>query len=113
MRRGEVWTLAGGADYAGKPRPAVILQDDAFDSTHSVTVCPLTSSETDLPSTRPTIEPSRENGLRTASRLMVDKITTVSRTKVQTRVGRLSADDVTRMNRTVFLFLGLAASSGR
>ena len=113
MKRGEVWIVSGGPDYAGKPRPAVILQDDAFDSTRSVTVCPLTSSETVLPPTRPTIEPSHENGLRTASWLMVDKITTVSRAKVQARIGRLSAEDVTQMNRSVFLFLGLAAASGR
>ena len=37
MKRAEVWTVAGGPDYAGKPRPAVILQDDAFAGTASNT----------------------------------------------------------------------------
>jgi mRNA interferase MazF len=110
MTRGEIWTVAGGPDYTGKPRPAVILQDDAFEATRSVTVCPLTSQILNLSVTRPAIDPSPDNGLRAASALMVDKITTVARTKVQRRVGRLSAADVTRMNRAVFVFLGLASS---
>ena len=42
MKRGEIWTVAGGSDYTGKPRPAVIVQDDRYDSTNSVTICPLT-----------------------------------------------------------------------
>ena len=49
MRRGEIWTVAGGKDYAGKPRPAVILQDDSFDATNSVTICAFTTDETDAP----------------------------------------------------------------
>ncbi|MEJ0048614.1 MAG: type II toxin-antitoxin system PemK/MazF family toxin [Rhodospirillales bacterium] len=42
MKRGEIWTVSGAAGYAGKPRPAVIVQDDHFDATNSVTVCPFT-----------------------------------------------------------------------
>jgi mRNA interferase MazF len=113
MTRGEVWTLAGGPEFAGKPRPAVILQDDLFDATRSVTLCPVTSSETDARSIRPVIEPSVENGLRVTSRLMVDKITTVARPKLQQRVGRLSADEMARMNRAVVVFLGLADAPSR
>ena len=47
MKRGEVWTVAGGPDYASKPRPAVILQDNAFDATASITLCPFTSQTVD------------------------------------------------------------------
>ena len=111
MTRGEVWTVAGGPEFAGKPRPAVILQDDAFDATHSVTVCPVTSSDVDARSTRPAIEPSASNGLQVTSRLMVDKITTVSRAKLGRRVGRLSTDEVIRLNRAIVVFLGLASTS--
>ena len=46
MKRGEVWTVAGGAAYAGKPRPAVIVQDDRFDANDSIVVCPLTTDPT-------------------------------------------------------------------
>lgn len=115
MRRGEIWTVAGGKDYAGKPRPAVIVQDDAFDATDSITVCAFTTDGTQAPLFRLPVEPNEANGLRTPCRLMVDKITTVPKAKIGSRVGRLDDEDVLRLNRAVVVFLGLAASprSGR
>jgi mRNA interferase MazF len=113
VKRGEVWTVSGGPDYAGKPRPAVILQDDAFDATASVTICPFTTHAVDAPLVRLPIEPSERNGLRVASQLMVDKITTVSKLKLATRVGRLSDEDIVRLNRAMLVFLGLAGPGGR
>lgn len=111
MRRGEIWTLAGGADYAGKPRPAVIVQDDAFDDTTSVTVCAFTTDPTEAALFRLVVEPSEENGLRARSSLMVDKITTVPRRKVSAHLGRLGDEDVVRLNRAMMVFLGLALGS--
>ncbi|MGH3119348.1 MAG: type II toxin-antitoxin system PemK/MazF family toxin, partial [Gaiellales bacterium] len=99
MKRGQVWTLAGGPDYAGKPRPAVIVQDDAFEATASITVCPLTTHTVDAPLVRLAIEPSERNGLQAASQLTIDKITTVSKKKLQKRLGRLSDEDIVRLNR--------------
>jgi mRNA interferase MazF len=111
VKRGDVWTVASGPDYAGKPRPAVIIQDDAFDATASITLCPFTTQHTSAPLMRLAIDPSDRNGLRAPSELMIDKITTVARTKLQSRVGRLSAADIVRLNRAVLVFLGLAASA--
>lgn len=108
MRRGEVWTVSGTKDYAGKPRPAVIVQDDSFDATASITVCPMTTNPTDAPLLRPAIEPSETNGLRAQCHLMVDKITTVPKTRVGARLGRLDDEDIVRLNRAVLVFLGLA-----
>lgn len=105
-----MWTVAGGPDYAGKPRPAVILQDDAFDATASITLCPFTTHSIEAPLVRLPIEPSEGNGLRTASQLMIDKITTITKTKLERRVGRLSAEDIVRLNRAVLVFLGLAGT---
>lgn len=68
MKRGEVWTAAGGKDYAGKPRPVVIVQDDRFAATASITICPFTSDPTDAPLLRLIVAPSELNGLRTTSR---------------------------------------------
>lgn len=109
MRRAEIWTVAGGSDYAGKPRPAVILQDDRFD-TDSVTVCPFTTDPTDAPLFRVEIEPGPENGLSQACRLMVDKITTVRSSRLGDRVGEISDADLVRLNRAVVVFLGIASS---
>jgi mRNA interferase MazF len=111
MRRGEIWTVAGGKDYAGKPRPIVIVQDDNFDATDSLTVCAFTTHETEAPLIRLLVSPNPRNGLRAPSRLMVDKITTVPRTKVGRRLGRLDDEDVLRLNQAVLVFLGLAASA--
>ena len=109
MRRGDIWTVAGGKDYAGKPRPVVIVQDDSFDATNSITVC-VTTDDTDAPLFRLPVEPNARNGLRTECRLMVDKITTVPKSKVGARVGRLDDEDILRLNRAVLVFLGLAVS---
>ena len=111
MKRGEIWTVAGGKGYAGKPRPAVILQDDRFDMTDSITLCAFTTDPTDAPLFRLLIEPSERNRLRTACRLMVDKITTVPKSKIGARVGRLADEDTVRLNRAVHVFLGIAAPS--
>ena len=109
-RRGDIWTVAGGADYAGKPRPVVIVQDDAFDATASVTICAFTTDETEAPLFRLLIEPNDRNGLRSPSRLMVDKIATVPKSKLGSPVGRLDDQDVVRLNQAILVFLGLTVS---
>jgi mRNA interferase MazF len=111
MRRGEIWTVAGGKDYAGKPRPVVILQDDRFDATDSITICAFTTDPTEAPLFRLKVVPSETNGLRTPSRLMVDKITTVSKAKLGDRIGRLDDEDIVRVNRAVIVFLGMAGTT--
>jgi len=108
MRRGEIWSVAGGKGYAGKPRPAVVLQDDRFDATDSITVCAFTTDPTEAPLIRLLVEPSEVNGLRAPCRLMVDKITTISKWKVGGRIGALGDQDLLRLNRAVVVFLGLA-----
>jgi mRNA interferase MazF len=113
VKRGEIWTVAGAKDYAGKPRPVVILQDDRFDTTKSLTVCGFTTNPTDAPLFRLPIHPSPGNGLRAACRLMVDKITTVPKAKIGGRIGRLADEDIVQLNRAVLVFLGIAGPAVR
>ena len=108
MKRAEIWTVAGGPDYAGKPRPAVILQDDTFEGTASITVCPFTTHLVDAPLIRLAVDPTRQNGLTAVSHVMVDKLTTVANAKLQRRVGRLADEDMIRVSRATLVFLGLA-----
>jgi len=112
VKRGEIWTVSGGKDYTGKPRPAVILQDDRFDMTDSITVCAFTTDPTDAPLFRLLIKPRESNGLRAVCRLMVDKVTTGRKTKIGTHVGRLGDEDMVRLNRAVLVFFGIAAPTG-
>ncbi len=108
MRRGEIWTAAAGSGYAGKPHPVVIIQDDRFDGTDSVTICAFTTDPTEAPFIRLPVEPDAINNLQVRSSLMVDKVTTVPRSKLRQPIGRLGDDDMVRLGRAVIVFFGLA-----
>ncbi|KRR17968.1 type II toxin-antitoxin system PemK/MazF family toxin [Bradyrhizobium retamae] len=110
MKRGDIWTVAGGKGYAGEARLVVIVQDDSFDATASITICAFTTDETDAPLFRLPVVPNERNGLRAPCRLMVDKITTVPKSRIGTRVGRLDDEDVLRLNQALLVFLGMATS---
>ncbi|WP_286958707.1 MULTISPECIES: type II toxin-antitoxin system PemK/MazF family toxin [Arsenicicoccus] len=107
MRRGELWTVAGGV-YASKPRPALIVQDDLFAGTASVTVMPLTTTLVDAPLLRVRVVADDLTGLQHESHVMIDKITTVRRENVGTRVGRLTPEGLVEVKRALMAFLGLA-----
>jgi len=108
VRRGEVWTAAADKGCAGKPRQVVIIQDDRFDATDSVTVCAVTTDPTEAPLLRIPISADAMNGLRQPSSLMVDRITTMSRLKMGERIGRLADEDMVALGRAIVVFLVVA-----
>ena len=108
MRRGEVWTAAGGKHYAGKPRPVLIVQDDRFDATDSITICPLTGDPTEIPLLRIPLDPEAGTGLTQPSKIMVDKLTTMPRSKLGEQVGEVRDTDMLALSRALVVFLGLA-----
>ena len=108
MRRGELWTAAGGKHYVGKPRPVVVVQEDRFDATSSITVCPLTSDPTEIPLLRIALSPSASNGLDAPSSIMLDKVTTMSRSKLGERIGKVSDAEMLELSRRLVVFLSLA-----
>ena len=107
MTRGEIWTGADDAQYAEKPRPVVIIQHAHFDVLDSITICGFTRDPTDLPLFRILIEPSKLNGLKSPSRIMVDKILSIRKAKLGYRIGRLEDKDIARLDRAIATFLGL------
>jgi mRNA interferase MazF len=108
MRRGDVVAVAAAGDF-GKPRPAVIVQTDAFPESHaSVIVCQMTSELTDAPAFRVTIDPSESNGLRVRSQVMADKPVTIRRERVGRQIGRLGVEDMTQLNGALAFVMGLA-----
>jgi mRNA interferase MazF len=107
MNRGELWAVVGGV-YARKPRPALVIQDDRFDGTESVTVLPLSTVVVDAPLLRIRIPATATTGIRSESFAMVDKITTVRRSNVDQRIGRVSASTLVEVERAMLAFLGLA-----
>lgn len=108
MKRGEVWTAVAGGGYVGKSRPVAIVQDDRFDATDSVTVCAFTTDPTEAPLFRLRVEPDEANGLRESCSLMVDKITTIPRSKLGERIGRLDDEEMVRLGRAILVIFGLA-----
>jgi mRNA interferase MazF len=108
MQRGDVIVVAAAGDY-GKPRPAVIVQTDAFPQSHaSVVLCQLTSELVDAPDFRVTIEPKPENGLRLKSQVMADKPVTVKRERIGQKIGHLGNQDMARVGIALAFVLGLA-----
>lgn len=108
MKRGDVVTVAAAGDY-GKPRPAVIVQTDAFPANHSsVVVCQMTSEISDAQDFRITIEPSSTSGLKARSQVMADKPVTIRRERVGQRIGRLDDADTARLNVALAFVMGLA-----
>jgi mRNA interferase MazF len=108
VRRGDTHTAAARDAYTGKPRPVVIIQDDRFDATTSVTICPLTTNPVEAPLTRIPVEPTAGTGIELPSQIMVDKITTMPRASVGDYFGRLGDEGLVRLDRALLVFLGLA-----
>ena len=108
MRRGDIVILADrqGGDFGGKPRPAVIVQADAFGGTDSLAVCLITSTLGAAPLLRVPVEPGERSGLRTPSEIALDKLTSVRRSRVTGTIGRISDAEGVAMNRVLAVFLG-------
>ena len=110
MRRGDLVTVALSGDY-GKPRPALIIQANAFQELASVTVLRLTSELHDWPTFRVTVEPTKTNGLRATSQIMIDKAAAIPREKIGRVFGRLDSAVMRTVNRALTGFLGLDESA--
>jgi mRNA interferase MazF len=107
MRRGDVVLAATSGDY-GKPRPAVIVQTDAFPQTHtSIVICQMTSEIVDAPDFRVTVDPTERNGLRVRSQIMADKPVTVRRSRIGTLIGHLDGAEMARLNVALAFVMGL------
>lgn len=108
MRRGEIWTVTTRRRDRGRPRMVVILQDDRFDATDSITVCAVTTDFTPAPLLRIPIYPDPLNGLRQPVSLTADKVTTIPRSRFDRCVGQLDDHDMIRLERALMVFIGLA-----
>ena len=106
MRRGDVVTIATSGDY-GKPRPALIVQSDAFEAIPSVTILPLTSEIHDEHLIRITVAPTKGNGLRVTSQVMVDKATTIPRARIGDVIGQVGADTLGAVDLALGRFLAI------
>ena len=107
MRRGDLVTVAVPGDF-GKPRSALVIQDDRYPATATVTVLLLSGTRIDAPMVRLDVDPGPDNGLRKPSQIMVDKAMTVRRERMSSPFGRLDDDTMLAVTRSLALFLGIA-----
>ncbi len=105
--RGDITSVAMQGDF-GKPQPALVIQTDLFSDHSTVTVVPLTSTLTDAPLLRITVEPNAINGLRKISQLMIDKTTTVQRSSLGSAFGKIDPVRMLELERNLAVFLGIA-----
>ncbi|MBM3815347.1 MAG: type II toxin-antitoxin system PemK/MazF family toxin [Acidimicrobiia bacterium] len=109
--RGDVVLSASSGDF-GKPRPAVVVQSDLFNPTHSsVVICPLTTHLVDAPLFRIPIQAEHGNGLKQESQAMVDKVMGVRRDRIARKIGALGLSQMEAINRAMRVWLGLGSNT--
>ena len=106
MKRGEIWSLRD-QQYASKARPVVVIQSDEHNSFDSVILCLFTTFESKEIETRVPIAASAENGLLKDSFVMTEKIVTVDKSILGSRIGRLSDEDMVAVSEKLKVILGL------
>ena len=101
-RRGEIWDVnwspGRGAEQQGT-RPALIIQNDRGNSSPSyplTIVASMSRTERELP-LHVRITPSPENGLTDFTDVKCEQLMTISKDRLLTRIGRLSDQDLARV----------------
>jgi len=110
LKRGDVVLMVVPGEL-GRPRPGIVVQaDELGDTTTTVLTCPLTSDVQNLaePLLRPVIEPARDNGLRSRSQIMTDKMFAQRRDRIRTVIGTIDRETAARLNAALLIVLGLA-----
>ena len=108
MNRGDIVVVATKGTYTGKPRPALIVQDNLFNDVHaSITLCPITSEAIDAPLFRVSLPSGPRTGLQATSQVMVDKIVSVPRGAIGKRIGRCTPDELEAIDDALRRWLGL------
>lgn len=107
MTRGDLVTVALSGDF-GKPRPALVIQSDHFENTHTVTVLLVSGTLVDAPLIRIPVDATPANGLNKRSQIMVDKAMTVRRDKIGSVIGRLEPEQMLAVTRALAVLLGIA-----
>lgn len=110
MKRGELYLASAGSGYAGKPRPVLIVQDDAFSELESVVVAPLSSASPIREPLRIGVPAQDTTGLESPSAIMVDKVSAVPRSKLGPRIGEVDRSVLRVVNRGLGTLLGFAQS---
>ena len=92
----------------GKTRPALIIQNDLANERSPITIVAAITSKFDdrLFPTEVQIEPP-EGGLKTTSVILLNQVLSIDRQRLAKRIGIVSPDTLTRIDRAIQISLGL------
>jgi mRNA interferase MazF len=108
VKRGAIVVVAARGAYTGKPRPALVVQSDLFNPTHSsITICPITSDFVDARLFRLTLPPGSRTGLKGVSQVMIDKIVSVPRTSISAEIGECDSGELESVDEGLRRWLAL------
>ncbi len=107
VKRGTVVIVSAGGGIGHKPRPAIVVQHDDYESVDTLIVIPMTKEVEGNLVTRPVFQPDSANGLREPSRLMTNRIAGTPVANVGKIIGILSDADMERVDASLLLVLGL------
>ena len=108
LRRGDVVFYGERGEFIGKLRPRIVVQrQSTLADAPSVTIVGLTTVTMPTNGARVAITPSPQNGLDATSYAMVDKIASISRSRVRQIFGNLNRDELTMIDRALRVWLEL------
>ena len=109
-RRGEVWLVnwnpARGSEQAGR-RPALIIQNDIGNEKAPTTIVAAISSAVKIYPMNVYIHPS-DGGLDHPSIIKTSQILTISKDRLEKRLGRLSEERLNEVDKAIKLSLALS-----
>lgn len=108
MKRGDIFTVAGGKGPAGKPRPCLIVQrGSTLDNALKVTICPISTAVRVGSPIRPLLHPTPENGLERVSQVEIDWIFTYRVERLGKQVGTVDGLSMRRVDAALRRWLDL------
>ncbi len=110
IRRGEIWWADLGDPHDSEPahrRPVLVVQNDAFNRSNLATVIVLALTSNlrlaDLPGNVPLTK--KQSGLKKDSVINITQVTTIDKTWLDTKVGKLPKSIMEQVNTGLALVL--------
>lgn len=108
-KRGEIWLVnwnpSRSSEQAGK-RPALIIQNDIGNEKAPTTIVAAISSSVKLYPMNVKIEPD-ESGLNDISIVKISQILTISKIRLEKKLGQLGEKKMEKVNQAIKLSLGI------
>lgn len=111
MKRGELYLVSAGSGYVGKPRPVLIIKDDALAGLGSVVVCPLSTASPILEPLRISVQAGVETGLDHDCAIMDDTVFALPTSTIGPRIGVVDGPVLRSVTRGLATPLGFGASA--